>query len=257
MKIKKNPILKVEYVDKYYGNGTIITKALNQITFQINSGEFVCIMGPSGSGKTTLLNCISTIDSVSSGHIIIDEQDITDLTENDLAEFRRNNLGFVFQDFNLLDTLTVEENISLPLVLKKVDADIITNLVQQLATDLNLSDILNKFPSQISGGQKQRCAFVRAIITKPKLILADEPTGSLDSNSSKIVLESMCKLNINTNSTIIMVTHDALCASYSNRILFLKDGKIYNEIYKGEKNRYDYYHETLDVISSIGGNYLC
>lgn len=214
-------------------------------------------MGPSGSGKTTLLNCISTIDSVSSGHIIIDEQDITDLTENDLAEFRRNNLGFVFQDFNLLDTLTVEENISLPLVLKKVDADIITNLVQQLATDLNLSDILNKFPSQISGGQKQRCAFVRAIITKPKLILADEPTGSLDSNSSKIVLESMCKLNINTNSTIIMVTHDALCASYSNRILFLKDGKIYNEIYKGEKNRYDYYHETLDVISSIGGNYLC
>lgn len=254
---RQTPLLCVEHIEKYYGNQGTVTKALNQVSFRVQHGEFVSIMGASGSGKTTLLNCISTIDTVSAGHIFLQGKDITAISEEDIAVFRRDNLGFIFQDFNLLDTLTLEENIALPLTIGKVPPEEITERVYHIAQRLQITDTLKKFPFQVSGGQKQRCAFARAMICNPKLIMADEPTGSLDSNSARILLQMMSELNKETGATIFMVTHDAFCASYAERILFLKDGKIFNEILKGEKTRDIFYHEILDVLSLLGGDRPC
>lgn len=254
---RQKPLLCIEHIEKYYGNQGTVTKALNQVSFNVQHGEYVSIMGASGSGKTTLLNCISTIDTVSAGHILLDGKDITTISEDDIAAFRHDNLGFVFQDFNLLDTLTLEENIALPLTIGKVPPKEITERIYHVAERLQILDTLKKFPFQVSGGQKQRCAFARAVICSPKLIMADEPTGSLDSNSARILLDIISELNKETGATILMVTHDAFCASYADRILFLKDGKIFNEILKGEKTRSVFYHEILDVLFLLGGERSC
>ena len=257
MKNSKIPLLHIEYIEKYYGNAGGVTKALDQISFDIQSGEYISIMGPSGSGKTTMLNCISTIDTVSAGHILLNGKDITAIDENNIASFRRDHLGFIFQDFNLLDTLTLEENIALPLTIRKIVPKEIDERIHIIADKLGLSDALRKFPYQVSGGQKQRCAFARAIICNPDIIMADEPTGSLDSNSARILLEVMSNFNKELHATILMVTHDAFSASYADRIMFLKDGKIFNEIFKGEKTRIAFYHEILDVLSALGGDRPC
>jgi len=246
-------MLDVHNIEKYYGNKGNITKALSDITFQVNEGEFISIMGASGSGKTTLLNCISTIDNASAGNICLDGVDITRLKDEELAKFRRENLGFVFQDYNLLDTLTLGENISLSLSVNSVPATEVTERISNIAKKMGIAHLLQKFPWQVSGGEKQRCAFARAVVTNPKLVLADEPTGSLDSVSSQKLLEIMTDMNKNLNSTILLVTHDAFSASYTERILFLKDGRIFNEIIKGEKSRQTFYHEILDVLSLLGG----
>lgn len=228
-------ILNLEQVKKYYGgNSGNITKAVDGISMYVDKGEFVAIMGASGSGKTTLLNCISTIDTVTSGHITVNNQDITKIKDKDFADFRRENLGFIFQDFNLLDTLTIGENISLSLVINKQNPTDIEKRVHAIADKLGIRDILSKFPYEVSGGQKQRCACARALINEPKLILADEPTGALDSKASRLLLETMSEINKKMQATILMVTHDPFSASFCERILFLKDGKIFNEIFRGE-----------------------
>jgi putative ABC transport system ATP-binding protein len=245
--------LDVRNIEKYYGNKGNITKALDCLSFQVGYGEFISIMGASGSGKTTLLNCISTIDSASAGYIYLNGADITTLRDDELAKFRRENLGFVFQDFNLLDTLTIGENISLSLSVNGISSSEAVKKINGISAQIGIAHILNKFPYQVSGGEKQRCAFARAVINNPKLILADEPTGSLDSVSSANLLAIMTELNQTLNSTILMVTHDAFSASYAKRVLFLKDGKIFNEIIKGEKSRQAFYHEILDVLSLLGG----
>ena len=245
-------ILNLEQVKKYYGgNSGNITKAVDGISMYVDKGEFVAIMGASGSGKTTLLNCISTIDTVTSGHITVNNQDITKIKDKDFADFRRENLGFIFQDFNLLNTLTIEENISLSLVINKRNPADIEKRVHAIADKLGIRDILSKFPYEVSGGQKQRCACARALINEPKLILADEPTGALDSKASRLLLETMADINKKMQATILMVTHDPFSASFCERILFLKDGKIFNEIFKGEKNRKDFFNEILDILCSF------
>ena len=246
-------ILRLEHIQKFYGNQGNLTKAISDISFSVNSGEFVGIMGASGSGKTTLLNCISTIDTVSAGHIYLDGADVTEIREKELARFRRENLGFVFQDFNLLDTLTISENIALALTINKVPEPQIAGKVQEMAQSLNIIDILDKYPYQVSGGQKQRCACARAIINNPKLILADEPTGALDSHSSQMLLGTMQSINEQLGATILMVTHDAFSASYAGRILFLRDGKIFTEILKGGNSRKEFFEKILDVITMLGG----
>ncbi len=247
-------ILKVEQIQKYYGNQDNITKAIDDISFDVEEGEFIGIMGASGSGKTTLLNCISTIDTVSSGHIYLENQDITEIKEKDIAKFRRENLGFIFQDFNLLDTLTIEENIALILTINKMPEQEIDKRILEIASGLGIEKILQKYPYQVSGGQKQRCAACRAIVNQPKIILADEPTGSLDSKAARQLLEIMENMNQTLQATILMVTHDPLSASYCKKILFLKDGKIFNKIEKGNRQRNDFYHEILDVLALLGGD---
>lgn len=247
-------VLKVNNLKKYYGSNNNITKALNNISFTVNDNEFVAIMGASGSGKTTLLNTISTIDSVTSGNIIINGIDITNLSEEELSNFRKENLGFVFQDFNLLDTLTIKENIALSLIINKEDKSKIDDLVLDISKKLGISDILNKYPYEVSGGQKQRCACARALINNPKLILADEPTGALDSRNARVLLETFKEMNEELNSTILMVTHDAFSASFARRVLFIKDGEIFNEIIKGKKTRGEFYDEIIDVLTLLGGD---
>ena len=247
-------VLKVNNLKKYYGSNNNITKALNNISFTVNDNEFLAIMGASGSGKTTLLNTISTIDTVTSGNIIINGVDITNLNEEELSNFRKENLGFVFQDFNLLDTLTIKENIALSLIITKEDKTKIDDLVSDISKKLGISDILNKYPYEVSGGQKQRCACARALINNPKLILADEPTGALDSRNARVLLETFKEMNEELNSTILMVTHDAFSASYASRVLFIKDGKIFNEIVKGNKSRGEFYDEIIDVLTFLGGD---
>ena len=229
-------ILNLEQVKKYYGgNSGNITKAVDGSSMYVDKDEFVAIMGASGSGKTTLLNCISTIDTVTSGHITVNNQDITKIKDKDFADFRRENLGFIFQDFNLLNTLTIEENISLSLVINKRNPADIEKRVHAIADKLGIRDILSKFPYE------------------PKLILADEPTGALDSKASRLLLETMADINKKMQATILMVTHDPFSASFCERILFLKDGKIFNEIFKGEKNRKDFFNEILDILTLLGG----
>lgn len=248
-------ILTLEQVKKYYG-GTAgnITRAVNGISMYVDKGEFVAIMGASGSGKTTLLNCISAIDTVTSGHIFVNGQDITKISEKDLADFRRENLGFIFQDFNLLDTLTIEENISLSLIINKKSPKLIKEKVRAISDRLGITDILSKFPYEVSGGQKQRCACARALIGDPKLILADEPTGALDSKSSRMLLETLSDMNRKFQATILLVTHDPFSASFCERVLFLKDGQIFNEIFKGEKSRKVFFTEILDILTLLGGD---
>ena len=248
------PILRIENIDKYYGNKSNLTKALSHLSLNIDKGEFVAIMGASGSGKTTLLNCVSTIDRVTAGHIYVGKTDITKLKGNHLNRFRREELGFIFQDFNLLDTLTAYENIALALSIQKVSVKEIEKRVQAIAQALNITDVLDKYPYQMSGGQKQRVASARALITDPKLILADEPTGALDSHSSQMLLASLKKLNEQLQTTILMVTHDAFSASYCHRILFIKDGKIFNELVRGNLSRKEFFNQIIDVVTLLGGD---
>lgn len=247
-------ILSVEKIEKYYGNKGNITKALDNISLKVYEGEFVGIMGPSGSGKTTLLNCISTIDEVTAGKIIINDNDITRLKSKQLDKFRQNELGFIFQDFNLLDTLTAYENIALALTIKGEKPSEIDKNIKEVAGYLDIQEILSKYPYQMSGGQKQRVASARAIVTKPSLILADEPTGALDSKSSRLLLERFEKLNKELNATILMVTHDAFTASYAHKILFIKDGKIFTELIRGNDSRKEFFNRIIEVITLIGGD---
>ena len=247
-------ILSVENIEKYYGNKDNITKAIDNINFKVDKGEFVGIMGPSGSGKTTLLNCISTIDNVTTGSIVINGKDITKLKSKELEKFRRDELGFIFQDFNLLDTLTAYENIALALTIQGKKPKDIDALIKKVAKSLGIDGILNKFPYQISGGQKQRVASARAIVTNPSLILADEPTGALDSKSARMLLDSFESLNKDLEATILMVTHDAFKASYAHRILFIKDGKIFNELVRGTDSRKEFFDRIIEVITLLGGD---
>ena len=249
-----NNILRIRNIEKYYGNRTNLTKAIDNISFDVNEGEFVAIMGASGSGKTTLLNCIATIDRVSAGHIYVEGNDITELNDKQLAAFRRDKLGFIFQDFNLLDTLTAYENIALALSIQNVNYKEIDRRIREMSVKLGIEEILNKYPYQMSGGQRQRVSATRAIITNPKLILADEPTGALDSKSSKMLLERLQYLNNDISATILMVTHDTFSASYASRVIFIKDGKIFNEIIRGNKSRKEFFDEIIDVISLLGGD---
>lgn len=246
-------ILEVKNIEKYYGNKSNLTKAIDNISFNVKKKEFVGIMGASGSGKTTLLNCISTIDKVTTGHILINGEDITKLKGEKLNKFRREELGFIFQDFNLLDTLTAYENIALSLTIQNVNAKEIDTRVKDIASKLEIVDILNKYPYQLSGGQKQRVASARAIVTNPKLVLADEPTGALDSKSAKQLLETLTTLNDDLGATILMVTHDAFTASYADRIIFIKDGKIFNELVKGSDTRRQFFEKIIDVETLLGG----
>ena len=247
-------ILKIDNIEKYYGNRSNLTKAIDGISFEVEEGEFVAIMGASGSGKTTLLNCISTIDRVTSGHIYVAEEDITKLKGNKLNKYRSHELGFIFQDFNLLDTLTAYENIALALSIQNTKVGEISKRVNEVARKLDIQDVLQKYPYQMSGGQKQRVASARAIITNPKLVLADEPTGALDSKSSKMLLESFHHLNEEFKTTILMVTHDAFTASYATRVIFIKDGKIFNEIRKGSQSRKGFFDKIIDVVTLLGGD---
>ena len=247
-------ILNVQNVEKYYGNKENVTKALDNISFKVEKGEFVGIMGPSGSGKTTLLNCISTIDNVTTGAIEIDSDDITRLKSRKLEKFRRDKLGFIFQDFNLLDTLTAYENIALALTIGGKKGSEVDELVKKSAKSLDIEGVLDKYPYQMSGGQKQRVAAARAIVNNPKLILADEPTGALDSKSAKLLLNSIEKLNDELEATILMVTHDAFTASYAHRILFIKDGKIFNELVRGEDSRKEFFNKIIDIVTLLGGD---
>ena len=247
-------ILKVEKIEKYYGNKDNITKAIDNISFRVDKGEFVGIMGPSGSGKTTLLNCISTIDTVTTGNIIINDKDITKMKSKQLENFRKDELGFIFQDFNLLDTLTAYENIALALTIQGVKTSEVDNKIKKVAENLGIIEVLNKYPYQMSGGQKQRVASARAIVTSPSLILADEPTGELDSKSSRLLLDSFEKLNKDLQATILMVTHDAFTASYAHRILFIKDGKVFNELVRGNDTRREFFNRIIEVVTLLGGD---
>lgn len=247
-------ILKIDKIEKYYGNKSSLTKAIDNLSFNVEEGEFVAIMGASGSGKTTLLNCISTIDKVTSGHIYVAGNDITKLRGNSLNKFRREELGFIFQDFNLLDILTAYENIALALSIQNVKEKEISDRIKRVAKELDINSVLEKYPYQMSGGQKQRVASARAIITNPKLILADEPTGALDSKSSKMLLEKFNYLNKENKATILMVTHDAFTASYSSRVIFIKDGKIFNEIRRGNDSRREFFDKIIDVVTMLGGD---
>ena len=247
-------MLKIDKVEKYYGSKNNVVKAIDCISFNVADSEFIAIMGASGSGKTTLLNCISTIDTVSAGSIILNGENVTEIDERDLARFRREKLGFVFQEYNLLDTLTIEENIGIALTINHADPSRVKGRVCKIAEQLGIEDVLEKFPYQVSGGQKQRAACARAIINNQSLILADEPTGALDSKASKNLLEIMVRMNRDMGATILMVTHDAYCASYASRVLFLKDGRLFNELLGIGKQRSGFYHEILDVLALLGGD---
>ena len=246
-------ILNVKNIEKYYGSKSSLTKAIDGISFEVDKGEFVAIMGASGSGKTTLLNLISTIDKVTAGHIFVEGEDITKLKGNKLNKFRRNKLGFIFQDFNLLDTLTGFENISLALSIQGVSYKEQKERINDIANKLGITKILDKYPYQMSGGEKQRIACSRAIITNPSLVLADEPTGALDSKSSLQLLNCFEYLNNELHSTILMVTHDAFTASYASRVIFIKDGKIFNEIDKGNESRKKFFDNIIEVVTLLGG----
>lgn len=246
-------ILKVIELEKHYNNKGNLTRAVNQISFEVGSGEYIGIMGASGSGKTTLLNCISTIDRVTGGRILLRDTDITKLDRQNLARFRREELGFIFQDFNLLDTLTARENIALALAVKGEKPETVDLSVESAAKDLNILEILDKYPYEMSGGQRQRVACARAMVTKPSLILADEPTGALDSRSAGMLLESFRMMNEEKNATILMVTHDAFTASHCKRILFIKDGTLYRELMRENHTRKQFFDAIMQVVSELGG----
>lgn len=247
-------LIYVEDIEKYYGSKNNLTKAIDRITFRVNKEEFTGIMGASGSGKTTLLNVLATVDQVTSGHIYYGQEDITTLSEDGMADFRKENLGFVFQDFNLLDTLTLKENVSLAMSLTGKSSREINSMTQKIMERLEIWELRDKFPYQVSGGQKQRCACARAMINQPQIIFADEPTGALDSKSARMLLETFTYMNEQLGATILMVTHDAFSASYCGRILFLKDGQIFHELHKGSKSRREFLNEILDVLSLTGGD---
>ena len=245
--------IRVCDIEKYYGTDKTVTKAVDRVSFAVEQGEFIGVMGASGSGKTTLLNMLSAIDRVTAGHIFYEDTDITELSEAQIARFRKDNLGFVFQEYNLLDTLTLEENIMLAMSLRKEKKSVIEKECREMLRLLGIEEVKDQFPYQVSGGQKQRCACARALVNHPKLILADEPTGALDSRATQTLLETFTRMNQEQKATIFMVTHDAFSASYCGRILFLKDGKIFHELIRGEKPRRAFLNEILDVLSLTGG----
>jgi len=245
-------ILSARNLKKIYGAKTNQIAALDGIDMDIEEGEFVSVMGPSGAGKTTLLNIIATIDFPTSGTIKIEDNPLIRMQEDKLSNFRREHLGFIFQDFNLLDNLTVKENIILPLSLANKAPEFINRRLSHATKQLGISDILEKYPVTLSGGQKQKTAAARAIINDPSLILADEPTGALDSKSSADLLACLCKLNTENGSTILMVTHDAFAASYSKRIIFIKDGKFFTEIISNG-DRKEFFKKIIDILKSFGG----
>lgn len=248
-----NTLLEIKNVTKHFGNGDAVSNALNGVSFAMEQGEFIAVMGASGSGKSTLLNVIATIERPDTGSILLEGRDISELSENDLAAFRRDRLGFIFQEYNLLDTLTVAENIVLPLNLRKCPPAETEKRLADTAASLEIADQLFKFPRQLSGGQRQRAACARALITKPALILADEPTGALDSANSGSLMQTFARMNEQLGATILMVTHDAVVGSYASRILFLKDGKIWNELTRGNRTRQTMYHDILNTMAVLGG----
>ena len=248
-------VLVARNLKKVYGSRGNVYTALNDINLDIKEGEFIGIMGPSGAGKTTLLNIIATIDKPTSGVVTIDDEDFSKMNEDNLASFRRDKLGFIFQDFNLLDTLTLKENVVLPLALAKVSLRDIEERANIIGATLGIKNIFNKYPYEVSGGEKQRAAAARAIITKPKLILADEPTGALDSKSSTELLQALSDLNETEKATIMMVTHDAFAASYCKRIIFIKDGSLFTELVKGATTRKEFFKKILDILAALGGNF--
>lgn len=247
-------LLEVQNLMKFYGNKSSLTKAVNDLSFIVEKGEFTAIMGASGSGKTTLLNCISTIDRVTSGHILVEGRDITKLKGNALMKFRREKLGFIFQDFHLLDTLNAFDNIALALQIQNEKTEITRKKVKEAAQKLDITEVLKKYPYEMSGGQKQRVACARAMVTDPCFILADEPTGALDSHSAGMLLGSLQYMNQDLDATILMVTHDAFSASYAGRVLFMKDGKLFHELRRGREERKEFFEEIIHVVSLLGGD---
>lgn len=252
-------VVEVRAISKRYGIGgkrqvdANVTQALDRVSFAVESGEFTSIMGPSGSGKSTLLNCLATIDVPSSGQIVVGGRDVTGLASRELAAFRRDDLGFIFQESNLLDTLTAYENIALALTIQKRPVREIDGRVHKVAQQLSIDDVLQKYPYQLSGGQKQRVAAARATVTNPRLVLADEPTGSLDSRSAQQLLESLESLN-KLGSTILMVTHDSFSASYGSRVIFIKDGRLFGELHRQGIDREKFYRKIVDIVSTMGGD---
>ncbi len=246
-------ILEVNKIHKSYGPKNNRTRAINGISFEVDRGEFVGIMGPSGSGKSTLLNCISTIDEVTDGEIRIENRDITTLKNKEIARFRRENLGFIFQHFNLLDTLTAYENIALALSVTNCPVKDMAPKIQKIAELLDIGRILHKHPYEMSGGQQQRVSAARAIVSQPSLVLADEPTGALDSNAAKKLLSSFEVMNRDMNATILMVTHDTTTASYCKRILFINDGKIHKELHRGNETRKQFFDRIMELVTVFGG----
>lgn len=246
-------ILIARKVRKTYGKRSLAQEVLKGIDLEVEKGEFVGIMGASGSGKTTLLNVLCSIDQVTDGFVEINGQKLQGMKERTLAKFRRDELGFIFQDYNLLDTLTVKENILLPLSLSSIPKAAAEKRLQELVSILGITDILAKYPNEISGGQKQRTSAARALISNPSLVFADEPTGALDSKAATALLDNLAKINKAKNATIMMVTHDAIAASFCSRVLFLKDGQIYTELYKGDKSRNEFFQQILNTQSVLGG----
>ena len=247
-------VLEVKNVEKVYGGRGSATRALAGVSFTVEKGDYVGIMGASGSGKTTLLNCIATIDAPTSGSVLINGQDVTRMSSRQLSDFRREQLGFVFQDSNLLDTLTARENIALPLTIGRVPVKQIRERVDKMAAMLGIEGILDKYPYQVSGGQKQRVAAARAMVGDPKLVLADEPTGALDSKNAKLLLECFDMLNERLGATILMVTHDSFAASYCKRVVFIRDGKVFTEVVRGAATRKQFFDRIMEVVAIIGGD---
>ena len=250
-------VLSVQHLQKIYaprGRAKgVTTRALADVSFDVREGEFVGIMGASGSGKSTLLNCVSTIDAATSGTIRINGQDVTRMKQAKLSQFRREELGFIFQDSNLLDTLTARENIALPLTIARTNSAEISTRVQDVAARLSISQVLDKYPYQMSGGQQQRVAAARALVTDPTMIMADEPTGALDSKSARLLLESLEALNRRLRATVLRVTHDSFAASYTSRVLFIRDGKIFTELRRGDTDRREFFDRIMEVVAMMGG----
>ncbi|WP_077329644.1 ABC transporter ATP-binding protein [Virgibacillus siamensis] len=246
-------VLQANKIYKSYGNKFNRQEVLTSLDLQVNKGEFISIMGPSGSGKTTLLNVLSSIDKVSQGSIVIEGNELTSMKDKQLAEFRKHHLGFIFQEYNLLDTLTVKENILLPLSIQKVSKKAAAKMFQTIAGELGILDIQDKYPNEISGGQKQRTSAARAFIHEPSIIFADEPTGALDSKSASNLLNKLSDLNEKRNATIVMVTHDPAAASYSSRAIFIKDGQIYTQLNKGAESRQSFFKDIIKTQGVLGG----
>ena len=246
-------VLEVQHIEKVYGARGNVMRALDDVSFAVQRGEFVSIMGPSGSGKSTLLNCVSTIDSVTAGSVLINGVDVTKIKHEKLTRFRREQLGFIFQDSNLLDTLTTRENIALPLTIARTPAKEVLTRVEEVAKRLSIAETLDKYPYQMSGGQQQRVAAARALVTNPAVIMADEPTGALDSKNARLLLESLETMNQRYQATVLMVTHDSFAASYTNRVLFIRDGRLFTELRRGDSSRREFFDRIMEVVAMMGG----
>lgn len=248
------PILEARHIEKVYGGRLNATRALADVSFAVYKGDFLGIMGASGSGKSTLLNCVSTIDTVTSGDVVINGVDVTRMRHQKLTRFRREQLGFIFQDSNLLDTLTARENIALPLTISRVPAKEVLRRVDDVAGRLGISDVLEKYPYEMSGGQQQRVAAARALVTEPAIIMADEPTGALDSRNARLLLESLETMNSRYRATVLMVTHDSFAASYTRRVIFIRDGGIFTELRRGASTRQEFFERIMEVVAMMGGD---